>query len=419
MLISLITVLSFIPLALAQVGVVNPLVQHCGPSNVVCVNRYAAVMPYHFFRPDSFNGTSIPFSATSVPNDTSFSLLNNSNFIVYDRERGLAILGANPTYEKVFNVSEAVHEAPVYVPGLNKLFLSQLAPPAGFLPQLVVDLNKEPPELSEFLSDPPVYAPNGGTFHKGLIYWGASGGNNSIGGTEQRAGIRTLDPHTNKTTTLLNNYFGWYFNTVDDLFVDSRGDVWFTDPDYSWFNALTDTAPQLRSQSYRFRPSTGQVWVIDDTLGQPNGIAISPEGRNIYISDTSSVDGVISSAYPHLHASHWNQTSAHTIYKYDLLDDAVSGEVALINKRPFYYSQEWVPDGLKVAQNGYVVTGAGKGVDVLDCSGSLVLRIQTDYVVQNFAWAGGNLTEFWLMGQGGISRVKWELKGQDLSKSYT
>jgi sugar lactone lactonase YvrE len=59
---------------------------------------------------------------------------------------------------------------------------------------------------------------------------GASGGNDSIGGTEQRAGIRTLDPYTNKTTTLLNNYFGWYFNTVDDLFVDAHGDVWFTDP---------------------------------------------------------------------------------------------------------------------------------------------------------------------------------------------
>jgi len=170
----LIIALPLIPLALAQVGVISPLVQQCGPPNVVCVNRYAAVMPYHFFRPDSFNGTSIPFSATSVPNDTSFALLNSSNFVVYDPAKALPLLGANPTYEKVFNVSEAVHEAPVYVPGLNKLFLSQLAPPAGFLPQLVVDLDQEPPTLNEFLSDPPVYAPNGGTFHNGLIYWGES-----------------------------------------------------------------------------------------------------------------------------------------------------------------------------------------------------------------------------------------------------
>lgn len=71
---------------------------------------------------------------------------------------------------------------------------------------------------------------------------------------------------------------------------------------------------------------------------------------------------------------------------------------------------------MKVAANGFVVTGAGKGVDVLDLTGSLVLRVQTDYVVQNFAWVGENLTEFWLMGQGGISRVRWNLQGQDLTK---
>lgn len=62
------------------------------------------------------------------------------------------------------------------------------------------------------------------------IYWGVSGGNDSIGGIEERPGIATLDPTTNKTVTLLNNYFGHYFNTVDDLFVDDKGDVWFTDP---------------------------------------------------------------------------------------------------------------------------------------------------------------------------------------------
>jgi hypothetical protein len=171
---SLITASSLATLALAQTGggVVSPLVQQCGPSNVVCVNHYAAVLPYHFFRADSYNSTTIPFSSTSVPNDPSFSLLNTTNFVVYDRAKGLSILGPNPSYEKMFNVSEAVHEAPVYVPGLNKLFMSQLAPPAGFLPQLVVDLNVEPPVLSEYLSGPPVYAPNGGSFHDGLIYWG-------------------------------------------------------------------------------------------------------------------------------------------------------------------------------------------------------------------------------------------------------
>jgi hypothetical protein len=45
----LITAFSLATLVLAQPGgVVSPLVQKCGPSNVVCVNHYAAVLPYHF-----------------------------------------------------------------------------------------------------------------------------------------------------------------------------------------------------------------------------------------------------------------------------------------------------------------------------------------------------------------------------------
>lgn len=216
----------------AQTGVVSPLAQVCNTSlpKVLCVNKYAAVMPYHFFREVSNATYNSVFGSTSVPNDTTFGLVDKADFLVFDRQRGLDLLGPHPSYEFVFDVPESVHEAPVYVASQNKLYFSQLAPPPGYLPQQVIDLNQNPPTLSEYLSDPPVYAPNGGTFHNGLIYWGASGGNNSIGGSEQRIGLRTVDPATNKSTTLLNNYFGYYFNTVDDLVVSANGDVWFTDP---------------------------------------------------------------------------------------------------------------------------------------------------------------------------------------------
>nr|POE82364.1 gluconolactonase [Quercus suber] len=393
-------------------GVSLPLAEVCGPRNasVVCVNRYASVMPYHFFRNVETTSEEIGFGQTAVPNDTSFGLVAGATFLVFDHRRGFEILGERPSYHKVFNLSKAVHEAPVYVPSLNQLFLSQLAPPTGYLPQLIVDLNEEPPTLSEFLSDPPVYAPNGGTFHDGLIYWGASGGNNSIGGTEQRVGIRTLDPHTNKTKTLLNNYFGYYFNTVDDLFVDKDGSIWFTDPQYSWFNRLTDTPPQLQAASYRFDPATGAVTMIDNTLVQPNGIALSPDGKHVYISDSGAETGsVLAGGPPGLT---FNQTGVRAVYKYDRIDNGTH----ITNKRPLWYAQELIADGLKVAANGYIVTATGMGVDILDAFGVLILRVQTDFVVQNFTWVGKDLTEFWITGQGGIARVRWALKGQDLSR---
>ncbi|MCJ1470600.1 hypothetical protein MMC07_009246 [Pseudocyphellaria aurata] len=396
----------------AQTGVTQPLAQLCNATslpNVLCLNNYTAVMPYHFSRNVSNATYMSVFGSTSVPNDTTFDQVNKTDFLVFDRKRGLDLLGPSPSYKFVFVVNKSVHEAPVYVASQNKLYFSQLAPPPGYLPQLVIDLNPTDPTLSPYLSDPPVYAPNGGTFHDGKIYWGASGGNNSIGGTEQRSGIRTLDPLTNKSTTLLNNYFGFYFNTVNDLVVSKNGDVWFTDPQYAWMNALTDTAPQLESATYRFRPSTGAVYVVEDSLLQPNGIGISPSGKTFYISDTGAQSGPIDrSVGPR--GAFFNATGKRTIYAYDLNDKGTS----LLNKRPIYLAQDGIPDGLKVAQNGYVVTAAGEGVDVLDEDGTLLVRVQTNYTVQNFAWTGKNLTTLWMFGSGGISKVEWNLQGQRL-----
>lgn len=170
---SLVAALTLLPLTLAQTGVTSPLTYQCHPSSaVLCVNHYGAVLPYHFFREPPSDGTPVPYGATQVPSDPSFSAVANASFLIFNADEALPVLGANPTHEFMFHVSPAVHEAPVYVPSRNWLLMSQLTPPAGYLPQLLVDLNQEPPTLSEYLSDPPVYAPNGGTFHRGLVYWG-------------------------------------------------------------------------------------------------------------------------------------------------------------------------------------------------------------------------------------------------------
>ena len=151
--------------------------------------------------------------------------------------------------------------------------------------------------------------------------------------------------------------------------------------------------------------------MVDTTLVQPNGIALSPDGRSMYISDTGAITGVID---PRLNipGSPFNQTGPKAVFKFDVVD---AGR-ALAARRPIFYAPDGVPDGLKCAANGFVVTATAHGVDVLDAYGAYILRVQTNFTVQNFAWTGVNLTEFWMVGQGGAARVRWDLKGIDLER---
>lgn len=85
------------------------------------------------------------------------------------------------------------------------------------------------------------------------------------------------------------------------------------------------------------------------------------------------------------------------------------------SRRPIYLAAGYIPDGLKCAANGYIVTGVGNGVQVLDQHGQLLVSVQTNYTVQNFAWTGKDLKTLWLTGQGGVSRVQWNLPGPELT----
>src|SRR5882724_6255833 len=100
---------AFVARAFAQPpGTVSPLAQTCGPSSsVVCINKYASVMPYHFFREPSYNGSyEDTYPSTQVPNDTSWGLVGKADFLVFDQARGLDLLGSNPSYEYMFAVND-------------------------------------------------------------------------------------------------------------------------------------------------------------------------------------------------------------------------------------------------------------------------------------------------------------------------
>ena len=172
---------------------------------------------------------------------------------------------------------------------------------------------------------------------------------------------------------------------------------------------LNTQAPQIEAAVYRFDPSTGNVGIVEDSLVAPNGIAFSPDRKTLYISDTGAavpdIDPTL--ALADVPGLSYNATGKRTVYAYDVSSNGMH----IYNKRPIFLSMEWVPDGVKTAKNGYILLGSGYGVDVIDPNGTPVLRINTNFTAVNMAFAGPNMDELWIVGHGGVARVKWALQG--------
>ncbi|KAE8153828.1 hypothetical protein BDV25DRAFT_15089 [Aspergillus avenaceus] len=378
-------------------------------SSVVCINKYASVLPGQFSRaiPANLAGTD-SFAATEVPSDTSFASIANATFIVYDSSVAEDILGSSPNLEVMFTTPMINHEAPIYVPDSGHLYVSPIAQADTEL--LLIDVNASPPTLEYFSAEPPLYAATGSAYSDGLIYYSTTGINDTTTDDFVTTGIYTFNPKTNETETLLNNYYGYYLNGADDIAIESNGDIWFTDDYYSWLDQTATVQPTLTPAIYRFRPSTGVVQVANTALSQPNGIRFSPDGKTLYVTDTGAANGPVDVSFDEIQYT-WDSKGARTIYAFDVVQYS-SNTSSIINGRPIYLANEWAPDGLQVAKNGYLVTAAGWSVDILDQYGILLVQIQVPFRVGSIAFAGEDMNELWLVGMGNIARVQWALQGQ-------
>ena len=114
----------------------------------------------------------------------------------------------------------------------------------------------------------------------GLIYTPdgllvAAEGANTGGG--RRVSITEAD---GTVRTLADSFEGGRFNSPNDLAVDARGRIYVSDPRY-----LGDEPRELDLESvYRIDPD-GSVHRIEAGASKPNGLAVSPDGRTLYVSD--------------------------------------------------------------------------------------------------------------------------------------
>jgi gluconolactonase len=179
------------------------------------------------------------------------------------------------------------------------------------------------------------------------------------------------DPKPN-FVTVAGVFEGKRLNSPNDLFLTKNGDLYFTDPSYGFEKGPRDPKKELPFNGVYKMSKSGTITLLTDSIDQPNGIGIMPDGKTLLVSNS---DG---------RKRRW--------YSYELNSDGTikSGKI-------FYdASNEQAPglcDGFRIDKNGNVFAAGPGGIWIFNKNGKLLGKIKVDGVtVSNCALSPDNKT---------------------------
>lgn len=164
---------------------------------------------------------------------------------------------------------------------------------------------------------------------------------------------------------LADRYDGQRFNSPNDGVFDRNGNLYFTDPIYGLPQRADDPARELDFCGVYCLTTSGNLILID-SLSRPNGIALSPDEKRLYVAVSD----------PN-HA---------TWYQYDIKRP---GKVH--NKKMFYDvtelvgqpGQQGLPDGMAMHSSGYLFASGPGGLWIFNPSAQPVARVYTGKATSN------------------------------------
>nr|WP_315267772.1 SMP-30/gluconolactonase/LRE family protein [Microbacterium lemovicicum] len=182
-------------------------------------------------------------------------------------------------------------------------------------------------------------------------------------------------------------------NSPNDVAIAPDGSYWFTDPDYGIVQP-NEGHPGAREYGgrfvFRWSPADGLTPVITD-IDQPNGIAFSPDGRTVYVTDT---------------AAGLDDGPGHWIRAYDVTGPAVHASTGAARGRTFAVIEVGLPDGIAVDEHGRVWSSAGDGVHVFEPDGTEIRVIPVPEVVSNVCFGGDDGTDLFLTATTSLYRLR-------------
>ncbi|RZL02720.1 MAG: SMP-30/gluconolactonase/LRE family protein [Rubrivivax sp.] len=199
----------------------------------------------------------------------------------------------------------------------------------------------------------------------------------------QRTRVGIIHPST-RAKTLTEGFEGKPFGRPNDLVVDKKGNVYFTDSGVN--GALPPGAPEPAKPAVYRISAAGEVKRLASDVERPNGIQLSPDDKVLYVANTGGEH----------------------VLAYDIAADGSVGpkrlfaKLEVIEKTSTGISSG--ADGLAVDDAGRVYVASNKGIEVFSAKGEALGSITLPKKPQNLAFAGPDKKTLYVVGRGAAYR---------------
>lgn len=202
-----------------------------------------------------------------------------------------------------------------------------------------------------------------------------------VAGTHKYKSLSRFNPATGERSSVVEQYNGNVFNSPNDIAIAKDGTIYFTDPAFQ-----RDAAPGGQEKTGVYRVAVdGTVTLVDDTITNPNGIALSPAEDVLYVNGGGE-QGLLR-AYPIVNGV--PQAGK----------DLVTGLT--------------IPDGMAVDCKGniYLTEHIARQLRVYTPAGEQIARATFDANLTNAAFGGVEGKTLYLTGAGSLWKIELNITG--------
>lgn len=209
-------------------------------------------------------------------------------------------------------------------------------------------------------------------------------------------------------TVLADSYEGKRLNSPNDLVYRSDGTLFFTDPPFGFPKLFNDVRKQLAFSGV-YSIHNGKLQLISKDFTGPNGIALSPDERYLYVGNwPRSLTGQElrkeDETVPEIGDRH------KAIIRYEIQPDGTLKNGKLFFDFTNAPGEDGI-DGIKVDQKGNLYVSAPGGLWVISPEGKHLGTIVTPRHVHNMAWGDADGQTLYLCARSGLYRIRLNIAG--------